>query len=258
MAKKDRFKNDDFLKKMDRLLENSEAEKETPNEVTTPGIKETLEGLSILGGFINKSVVMGKYAWEKVGAPIWDRVSPIGRWVGRNYMDKIWNKFSYTKDENGEDIFSKKRAGIVLTATFALAALAPTILSGTVNMTVDSAKMLTTMRTESVYLHSPNTHMDNTYSVKGCETAGKCDIDDVVYYNIETSGMKNLWSLFNKGSLYVPKRIVGTISPDSNNKCEVKIYGAHYENLMEQFDVHPELLDISCEQVNLNGSSLTP
>ena len=110
--------------------------------------------------------------------------------------------------------------------------------------------MAFTTRDEVVYMHTPNPHDDGTYSAKGCDVLGECDPSNVAYFNIRPSFMKHAYWLFKHGSLYIPKTVVGTISPGANNKCDVKVYGAYYEKLYQQIDFYPDILDITCVRVD--------
>lgn len=257
-------KDDDLLKRLERLEKkanrgsNSASQAiDNPSDGAAVGVRQTLEGLSYLGDFIHKAGIMARYAWDKVGSPIWSVFKPVANWVGSNYMNRVWRPYAYKKDENtGERVFSKKRAGAIMCLTAAFAMAAVPVATGTLKVGVDAAKMASTTRVETVYLHTANSHGDNTYSVKGCETLAECSTQDAVYYNVESSTAKHIWSLFNKGSLYVPKRVIGTVAPDANNRCDVTIYGAYYEKAMQQIGIYPELLDISCVRVDAQGNPL--
>lgn len=254
--------DDDLLKRMERLKKNADRGQKNASDAHdnvyakgVDGLREAGQGLKTLGILINRMKDVGLYYWEKA-APAREVVGNMTGWFTRFYRDKIWNRYAYEKNEKDEPVFSKKRAGIVLTATFAAVALAPAIIGGTVDTGVDVAKMALTTREESVYLHTPNAHGDDSYSVKGCKTKGKCEPEDVVYYNVESSLMKHLYTAYNriaKGewpSLYIPKNIIGVIPPGDTNKCAVKIYGAYYADAWKQLNVYPDLLDVSCVRVN--------
>lgn len=254
--------HDDFLKRLDRLEKkaargsaHAEDALNNPNEGAA-GVGDFLARLGSLGRFFETIGFAAKSVWINVLRPVWQTVEPIASWIGRKYRDKIWNRFAYSTAPDGGRVFSSKRASIVVVSTAAVLVMAVPIARGTYTLGLDSFKMAFTMRTATVYLHTPDSHLDNTYSVKGCVTLGECDPEDVVYYNIESSFLRHLWTLVNKGALYVPKRIVGTISPDSNNKCVVKIYGAYYEKTMLQIGIYPELLDVSCMRVSEQGELL--
>jgi hypothetical protein len=263
MTNKNRQKrDDDLLKRLERLEKKANrgsdaagAAIDNPSDGAAVGLRQTLEGLGYLGDFVHKAGIMARYAWDKVGSPIWSVFKPVANWIGSTYMNRVWRPYAYKNDENsGERIFSKKRAGAVMCLTAAFAMAAVPVATGTLKVGVDAAKMATSTRVETVYLHTANSHGDNTYSVKGCDTLAECSTEDAVYYNVESSTAKHIWSLFNKGSLYVPKRVIGTVAPDANNRCDVTIYGAYYEKAMQQFGIYPELLDISCVRVDAQGN----
>jgi hypothetical protein len=246
--------DDDFLKRLDRLEQKAARGRASANEAlndpdagAAPGVRGLRKGLQGIGGSFA--------VLASIGAAVWRFVEPVLGGAARTYRRRIWDRFAYTEDENGVRELSSKRAGGVILATVVSAFIALPLIRGVCLVSIDAVKMAFTMRTATVYLHTPDSHHDNSYSVKGCETPGICHPEDVVYYNIETSLMRHLWSLFKKRSLYVPKRIVGTISPDSDNKCEVTIYGAYYEKVSQQIGIYPELLDVTCVRADAKGDA---
>jgi hypothetical protein len=237
--------NDEFLKRLDRLERKAARGRaranealDSPDEGAAPGLRELDKGVQGAGRILT--------ALAAVAKSVWRFLEPVLGGIARAYKNRIWDRFAYAEDENGERDFSPRRAGGVILLTVVLTFVAVPFVRGCYLVTVDAVKMAFTMRTVTVYLHTPDSHHDNSYSVKGCEKPGICQPEDVVYYNIETSLMRHIWSLFKKGSLYVPKRIVGTISPDSDNKCVATIYGAYYEKVSQQIGIYPELLDVTC------------
>ncbi len=244
------------LAKLDREADQGSERAETaldnPNDNAVQGLKQTLQGLRWLGNFTYNAVSVAKQAWDTVGRPVWNAVSPPFAWGYRQYMDKVWSRFAYKDGDDGERRFAPRKAGLVLAFTAAAAmAVVPTF-----NLAVEGGIMASTIRDDTVYLHTVVSHGDNTYSVKGCDTLGDCGTEDAVYYNVEKSFARHLYSLFNDGSLHIPKKLVGTVSPDSNNQCDVTIYGTVYEKAMQNFEIYPELLDISCTRVDMNGNPL--
>lgn len=265
MAKNTGPKKDELLDEIDKLLRKEEAEKRASDKGAeteagygaAPGIKEGLQAVAYVGRFFKGIANAANAVWETALKPFWNIVAPTANWMGSKWKNWIWTPLAYNKDDDGErTIFSKKGAttAVALTMCFALAAgsLATAVPEG-----ID---MAVTSRTKTVFLHTPRTTgVNNTYSVKGCDTYDQCDTNDVVYYNIEPSLAKHIYSLFNKGSLYVPKRLIGTISPDSNNKCEVTVFGTlgdTLEKVAQNIDQYPDLLDISCVRVDDSGNPI--
>ena len=257
MSRNEENRRDEELnRRLERLAENTETSYETESGLTTPGLKQAAQGLKWFGGAVAGAVHLGSAVYDTAIAPVWNTVKPVFNFMASGYMKYLWNPLAYTTNEIGERVFSKKGAAAAVAITCGIALALPTA----VNVTKDFSAMAMTTRTTISYLHTPNSHNDGTYSVKGCDTLNECDQNEVVYYNIEPSIARHIWSLFNKGSLYTPTRLVGTISPDSNNRCEVTVYGAFGENMertMQQFRVYPELLDVSCERVDDQGNPVT-
>jgi len=252
--------DDETLRRLKRLeqaaargSQNADKATEDPNAGAAIGIREALYGLSWLGKAFHRAAQMGQFVWDNVGKPVWRFMEPAVGGIYRFYRDNIW-PMAYTTNAEGEKVFSPKKAGVVLTATFMAAAM----LVPTANLAYEGMMMGTTMRTQTVYLHTVNDHNDGSYSIKGCDNLTQCETKDSAYYNVDTSIARHLWSLFNKGSLFVPRRLVGTVAPDGNNRCEIKVYGAYYEKFMQNFENYPELLDITCVRVDNQGNPIGP
>lgn len=250
--------NDDLLSRLDDLsrqtqrgLERATALQSDPYATAAKGLRQAMKGISWAQKFGARAGAMGRFLWESVGRPVWTVLDPVVGWLARFYARKVW-PHAYRTEEDGSKSFSPKRAGIVLTATFAAAAA----VLPAAQLAFEAGQMAVTMRDKVVYLHTVNDHDDGTYSIKGCDKLAVCDTDDADYYNVESSLAKHIWSLFNKGSLYIPRRIVGTVAPDGNNKCDIKIYAAYYEKAMQNLDIYPQLLDIKCVRVDNDGNPI--
>jgi len=213
-----------------------------------------------------------KAAWDAFCYPGQPLHKDLARWVAMPFRamgHKLGLMEATTAHPEGE--FSKKRAGIMLTATFlAAATLTPTmpgdmLRSVSVEPLWDGARMVTSLKTEKMYL-SESKEIDpanDVHSVKACETITCQDedgSDNGMYFLVRPSLAHQAYSLATKGNLFVPDLVVTPVRPGLN-ECSVTSYGARLR-LFKYFNIFPSMLSAECTLISapnsLNGPAPTP
>jgi hypothetical protein len=111
---------------------------------------------------------------------------------------------------------------------------------------VDSVKYVLTARVnEIVYLSSAQEISEDTYAVKGCE-AKECSIENSLSFRIESNAFAQVWSLTNKGILFYPDYVAAIVAPEIR-ECTVTSYGTRWKFLIRNWNIYPEILDVSCK-----------
>ncbi|MEC7028188.1 MAG: hypothetical protein VXW91_00840 [Pseudomonadota bacterium] len=201
-----------------------------------------------------------------------NQVSQAGMWVYNNIIDpvvssgvigwpfrtygKLWNWAVYKEDAEGERIFSKRNAGLMLCATLAAGLNVGPIMTNTAELAWDTAWMATTTRTETWYLgQSQEIYPDsNIFSTRGCESI-TCSDQDSIYFRIKPSIAHNIRSLVQDGSFFYSDFVAAAI-PNDTNSCEVTYYGTRAKTFVRGFDIYPQILNVECSPLSVNGGAL--
>ncbi len=267
-------KADELLKKAKELDARAKAghEKATVAEASSPlqDIKEINDTIKTTKrGYTNaKTMVMAVY--DTAIKPVWDFVAPVCKGVADFYKKHIWQRFAYKTDKaTGTRKLSKKRVGVILTATFAAAAACTPTTIGAIarGVTVDPAlavaheimdagRLATHYnKDEILYLNRESQtsidRQDGTYMVKGCKTE-TCDASNSIYFVIKDSFVNSVWNQVENGSmLYNTHQIAAAIPTGAVARCEVTNYGARIP-LFLYMGSKPILLEAKCS--NLESS----
>lgn len=257
-------------------------------------IGQVHENLGIIARTIEQTKDTYQWTKENVFYPVGRTLEPVLGWAWRGYKS-AWNAYCYPSQPLRKDLarwaampfraighklglmesskahpegeFSKKRAGMMLTATFlAAATLTPTIpgemlRSITVEPVWDGARMAVSLNTGKMYL-SESKEIDpanDVHSVKACETLTCQDedgSDNGMYFLVRPSLAHQAYSLATKGNLFVPDLVVTSIRPGIN-ECMVTSYGARLR-LFKYFNIFPSMLSAECHPINMPNSLKMP
>ena len=186
--------------------------------------------------FLQRTMPLIYFVWNSIKTPcvfIGVKIAPIVIWY-----KKLWVK--HTHNKYGEFVY--KRGAMMAVATLACLLILP----GIVGLVSDTGYYLMTHKKETIYLiQSEEIYPDDSiWAIRGCYTQN-CDSDSSLYYRIKPSLFNQLWSLINKGAIFLPDAI-GSSVPTGLTKCEVDSYGIRLRLLM-LFNIYPSVLEVMCE-----------
>lgn len=200
-------------------------------------------------------VIAAFWVWHKVLWPISNLFWKVALFLFDIYK-QLWSLFVYKRNEYGDLVFSKVRAGI-----FLLISLPVILAAGSV--AVDGTVFAFTFKQqEQVYLFNSN---DNSFkdkeefSVTGCEirevdpTVGfECDSGDTVYFRVNPTWIEYFYAVFVKQDLFYAENIASTIAPGWN-VCKVDSWYFRFKLLYRNTQIYPKLLDASCRPLTMSN-----
>lgn len=252
---------DPFLAKIRALQAEAGATSEKARQtlkrakVVSKNTADVLEGAAQVGrgaGWIGRNILQ----------PVWSVLNPFIGWAVRGYAN-LWNKVVHVTDEDGDVVFSKKRAGIMVLST-ALAAsgayfAAPEVAKGTLH----AAWYAASHKTERMVLNGHSDPINGIYSVAGCHSA-ITDISKMTKYPCDTSNENTVtWlvddSLFHdahsfvkRGDLFLPDQVAKTV-PKVPAVCDVDYYGWRAKIISRWGHMYPRLIEVrNCELINIS------
>jgi len=170
-------------------------------------------------------------------------------WIGKPFQwyRRLWEKVVYIGGSESEQIFSKKRAGIMVICTLLFLKLLPMIFYGTVEFVWDSSRMLISYKSEEIFYLGKSQEIDsegNVFSAQGCELI-ECSDQSSMYFRIKPSLAHHLWSFYHNGNVFFPDFVAAGIQNDIN-KCKVTGYGSRSKFMVRNWDVYPQILSVNC------------
>ncbi len=171
-------------------------------------------------------------------------------WVRKPFLwyRKLWIAVVYKEGaEEGEEIFSKERAGLMVLFTLICLRLLPFFLSGAAEFVWDGSRMLMSYEEKQVWYLGKSQEIDpegNVFSAQGCASI-ECSDQTSMYFRIKPSLMHHLWSLYHNQNMFFPDFVSGGIQNDIN-KCLVTGYGGRSKYLVRNWDVYPQILSVEC------------
>jgi hypothetical protein len=189
------------------------------------------------------------------GSYSWTGLIVLFIFIMDNNYRKIWKKFAYYNDKYNVRQFSIRRAGFTVIATLVLFFCSSEIAAFSRDATMFSAFHHID---ETVYLfHSTdNSFMTegDDFSVSGCEiepgdnVIDHCNMDNSLYFRVESNLFANVWSLLVRHTIFLPDRVQAPIAPGWN-KCIITSYGVRFRLAIKTFNVYQELLSTDCQKV---------
>lgn len=232
---------------------------------TDPSVVENVA--TIADGMRKTGKVLGD-AKEAIGG-FWDKAGPVVKFFGAPLMwaarawGNIWDKHAYTTDKDtGERHLSRKRAGAILCATFAVAtALTPTmpgemIRDWTVDPMIDAPIMLVTRNHDTLHNARVQEVAPDVYRLQGCFSE-VCTPENTATFNIEGRVSHGIWQLLDKGNpFFIPDRVAAAV-PNGANKCEIDSYSVR-ARVSRYVPIFPQVLDIECVATGGAAPALPP
>ncbi|MCB9992013.1 MAG: hypothetical protein H6867_11705 [Rhodospirillales bacterium] len=166
------------------------------------------------------------------------------------WYKKLWTAYVYVKDQDGDESFSKQRAGTMVLATMVFLSMLPSILSVTAELIWDTSRMALSYRENEVLYLGKSQEIDpagNVFSAQGCESI-RCTDQTSIYFRIKPSLAHHIWSLNHNGNMFFPDFVAGGIQNDVN-RCLVTNYGARWKFLVRNWDIYPQILSVDCSPV---------
>ncbi|MGN7438602.1 MAG: hypothetical protein ACTHOO_08170 [Alcanivorax sp.] len=165
----------------------------------------------------------------------------------------LWERIVYVTDKDGDEAFSKQRAGLMVLATLFCLYLLPSFLSGTVEFFWDTTRMATTYKHQETWYLGKSQEIDaqgNVFSAQGCESI-RCTDQTSIYFRIKPSLAHHIWSLYHNKNIFFPDYVAAGIQNDIN-KCKVTGYGVRWKFLVRNWDVYPQILSVDCAPLTEN------
>jgi hypothetical protein len=233
---------------------NVKKEKENAREAGTRIVKEA----GIIARFLTQLVKLAFWLWRWFLNPI---RGVIWSWIKVVFMIYVhaWTKYVMVTDPKTE----VKRMSYFRALTMIIVTLVVlTFWYPTLLLVSDSIMFVlppTSEHNESVYLFgsSDNSFADDNWSVSGCQivpdaTEFSCDVEDSLYYRIESTWFSNLYWIFVHHNIFLPD-VVGTPIAPGWNECKVNAVGIRLKLLVRNLQWYVNLLDATCKPIVVNN-----
>lgn len=200
-------------------------------------------------------VIAAIWVWHKILHPISKFLWKIALFMFGWYK-KLWSFFVYRRNEYGDLVFSKVRAGIFLLVSI------PALMT-TASIAVDGSIFAVTQRyNEEIYLFNASDNSfagDDEFSVTGCEireidpdVGFKCDSEDTVYFRVSPTWIEHIYSIIHNGNIFYSDNIAATIAPGWN-VCVTDSWYFRFKTFYRNTNIYPKLLDASCRPVTMGN-----
>lgn len=165
------------------------------------------------------------------------------QWCWARYR-YLWALVVYQKMADGELLFSKTRAGIMVLLSalwfwFLLCPIAQCVF-------IDAPLYLLTAKVdERIYL-SKSQELDavtNSHAVQGWSDAPFTD-QDAMYFRTENSLFNNLWSIWHGRGFFFPEYVAAV--PSTPTRCIITVYGFRFRFTTRFLNIYPEILATAC------------
>lgn len=214
-------------------------------------IEQVNEDVGIFYRFWVQLAMAAFWVWQNILRPISMFFWKIAKFVFGIYR-RLWSFFVYKRNEYGDLVFSKVRAGIFLIISLPLI-----LTSGSI--AVDSSiYALTQHHNETVYLFNASDNSFNDkdeFSITGCEfkevdpsVGFECDDRDTVYFRVSPSWIEHFYSLVHNHDIFYAENIGAVVAPGWNI-CNVSSWYIRLKFLYRNTGVYPKLLRASCRPV---------
>jgi hypothetical protein len=191
------------------------------------------------------------WVYRNVLSPLWSVSEPAIGWAVRGYK-RIWDRVVNVKDSEGEFVFSKKRAGMMILSTiFAAAALVnygPPVAKELGWSATSAAWWAASNKEEAIVLNKSSDPVTGVYSVHGCH-GWPCDSDNTIDFVIDDSLFHDIHRWATHGESFYPSLIAAAV-PDVPSVCKVQEYGWRAKLVARLGHISPRLLDVQgCIQI---------
>jgi hypothetical protein len=185
-------------------------------------------------------------------------LSPAGRFASIparrlfRWYRWLWDKVVYRQDQYKNRLFSKTRAGLLLTATIVFAWF---ILLPLLEFLFDVGLYLATVRKdEVVYLTNSQEIIpeENVHSVQGCHSL-PCTDDNSVYFRIRATPFNEVWSLVQGHGLFFPDYVAAAV-PLTISRCTITSYGMRIKFVVRNLDIYPDVLRTECAPLGADAA----
>jgi hypothetical protein len=188
------------------------------------------------------------WVWRAIGRPLAGIVVAILRWLLGWYI-RLWTRLVTFTNEFGDRVFSYKRAGLMVLATF----LGLYFASVIAQLAWDAGWYAYNGGWEQVYLRSPQELAGDPdadiHAVRGCQHGPSCSELDALYYRVRFKPFNLLWSLWTHGSNFYPDLVAAAV-PTETSLCRAHTYGIRQRFLTRHLNWHPDLLSVECTPIN--------
>lgn len=274
------FNNDDLLKEARKIIgdptppaqlgESKHAkEADSLGDLASLG-EDILDSTRELGenlSYFRKKVISLKDSWnaavntvKEMGKPFVPVVRPIvnvSKAVGRWYMNSVFNKFAYDKDEEGNraEHINPKKAAKVIGASLVALALAFNSVAPAFHTAIDATRV---MRSEeqTLYFGKPQYNADaKLYQVTACQSKDVCEAgSNALIFDIPDNNVLDAKYLFSEGRGYDPEHDIVSAFNSEFQKCTVDAVG-HKPFRIFNYKWHPKILDkaICTPVMNMDG-----
>jgi hypothetical protein len=161
-------------------------------------------------------------------------------WVCKTYY-RFWRWFVIGKDGYS----SKQRAGLLVTATVLVSAVAGSLSLTMLEFTGDTFKYVFFADEEIVFLH--NTHLGEKgkyHTIDGSYTYPSSP-ETSLYYVVEDDLFSNIWSIIKHGHLFYPDGVASSVPPVPS-RCKIVSFGVRQKFWVQRVQWYPQMLYATC------------
>jgi hypothetical protein len=247
----ERSDSEQLLRSAERLQRSVAASDEAlkRKQKATAAASVTRHVTSMHDGLL-RTVAGARWFWSNLLVPV-----VTHRWLGAafRWYGRLWRRFVYRRDADGDPQLSKARAGTMVVGTGIVLWFLPAFIVGTIGFVWDVTWMATTYRSNETWYLGKSEELDyvnNVFSAQGCDSVN-CSDQTSIYFRIEPSLAHHLWSLVRNRNIFFPEFVAAGIQNDVN-KCHVIAYGARWKFLVRNWDLYPQILAVECVPVTEN------
>jgi hypothetical protein len=211
--------------------------------------------VAAMNRFVAQFVLACHWIYQNILGRAGRFLSIPARYLFRGYR-WLWDKIVYRQDQYKNRLFSKTRAGLLLTATLVFAWF---ILIPLLGFLFDAGVYLATVRKdEVVYLTNSQEIIpeENVHSVQGCHSL-PCTDDNSVYFRIRATVFNEVWSLVQGHGLFYPDYVAAAV-PLTISRCTITSYGMRIKFVVRNLDIYPDVLRTECTPLDAEDGLAAP
>jgi hypothetical protein len=205
------------------------------------GANQVAKNISDIAEGTKNAVATAGWLKTNIGEPLWAIANPLIGRACRAY-GRMWNKRAYVTDADGDRVFSKKRAGIIILASAFAAAAAYEAVPETARSIAFATWWATTNKTEYLVMNKADPSKGSSFVATGCHS-WPCDSDNTIDFQIDDSAFHDIHRLITHREMFYPSFIAAAV-PAVPSACEIDYYGSRGKVLARWGHFYPRLFDV--------------
>lgn len=216
----------DVAGKARKTLKDAEALGRNINDIAE-GVKKTSQTL----GWLRKNIA----------APVWSILNPV---FGRGFRayGRLWNRTVNVKDADGDMIFSKKRAGLMVLATVFAAAAAVEVAPEIGRSAFYASWWAVSNKSEILIMQKADPSKGSSYVASACHS-WPCSDTNTIDFQIDDSAFHDIHRLATHGELFIPSVIANAV-PAIPSACDIEYYGSRGKIFARWGHFYPRLFEV--------------